>query len=410
MTTAVQGARSFEELGISADLRSVLADQGITSPFPIQTLTIPDALNGRDICGKAQTGSGKTLAFGLPLIERLGPARSRDPRALVIVPTRELASQVELALSPLAAARDYRVLAVYGGAPMGRQIDALNRGVEVVVATPGRLIDLMERKAVRLGQVEVLVVDEADEMADMGFLPQLQTIMRDVSGPHQTMLYSATLDHRVQILVRNYMDHPVMHEVESEQRTVETSEHRFLEVHRLDKPKVVARIAGQATRTLVFVRTKQGCDRVAASLRDLGVDAHAIHGDLRQVSREKALGRFADGKIEVLVATNVAARGLHVEGVDVVIHYDPPEDATTYVHRSGRTARAGEAGLVVTLVEWDQVLDVGRIQREADLDAPIVKMFSNDERLDDLAGWSPAPEPKPEPPARTRRRGGRRRR
>lgn len=406
--TTSSDAPSFADLGVASDLAGVLGDQGITRPFPIQALAIPDALTGADICGKAQTGSGKTLAFGLPMIDRIGRAEPRRPRGLVLVPTRELAAQVETALTPLAAARGQQVLAVYGGSPMGRQIEALTRGVEVVVATPGRLIDLLERKAVGLGSVEVLVVDEADEMADMGFLPQLQTIMRDVDGPHQTMLFSATLDHRVEILIRNYMTSPVMHEVESDRPTVETSLHRFLEVHRMDKPKVVARIAAGAERTLVFVRTKQGCDRVAVSLRELGVDAHAIHGDLRQVSREKALGRFAEGRIEVLVATNVAARGLHVDGVDVVVHYDPPDDSTTYVHRSGRTARAGEAGLVVTLVEWDQVLGVRRIQREAGLHEPIVKMFSNDDRLDDLAGWEPPPEPRPEPPPRRGRRGRRR--
>jgi superfamily II DNA/RNA helicase len=405
---------TFAALGISEDLTEILAKAGISRPFLIQELTIPDALAGRDVCGKAKTGSGKTLAFGLPMIERMRPARPGEPLGLVIVPTRELAAQVDEALSPLAAARSHNVLAVYGGASMGAQIQALRSGVEIVVATPGRLIDLMERKAISLGSVETLVVDEADEMADMGFLPQLQVIMRGVRGPHQTMLFSATLDHRVEILVRNYMDDPAYHEVETTTTTVETSEHRFLEVHHMDKPRLVARIARSARRTLVFVRTKHACDRVARDLRELGVEAKAIHGDLPQYKRERALERFTDGSTPVLVATNVAARGLHVDGVDVVIHFDPPEDATTYLHRSGRTARAGDSGLVVTFVEWDQMDAVRRIQREAGLLQPLTKMFSNDDRLDDLSAWAPevpaAEEPRAGQTARTSGRARRRRR
>jgi superfamily II DNA/RNA helicase len=401
--------QSFADLGVADDLVAVLDAAEITAPFPIQALTIPDALEGRDVTGKAKTGSGKTLAFGLPMAQRLSKAKKGRPRALVLVPTRELANQVAEDLDPLVRARSLSLVAVYGGASMRRQIDAVGRGVEIVVATPGRLIDLMQRGVVRLGDVEIVTIDEADQMADMGFLPQVRRIMRSVEADHQTMLFSATLDGAVGALIRSYMHDPIFHEVASATETVETMEHRFLKVHHMDKVKVAAAIARSAERTLMFVRTKVACDKVTKELRDLGVAARAIHGDLPQRMREKALGGFADGRTPVLVATNVAARGLHVEGVDIVLHYDPPDDPKTYLHRSGRTARAGESGLVVTLVEWDQVNEVIRIQRRAGLNIPIVKMFSNDERLGDLATWDP---PEDEVPFRdtTGRRLHRRRR
>jgi superfamily II DNA/RNA helicase len=400
---------TFAALGIDQDLLDVLDADGITAPFPIQALCIPDAMAGRDVTGKAKTGSGKTLAFGLPMVQMIAKAKPGRPRALVLVPTRELANQVATDLRPLIEARDLRLVAVYGGAPMGKQIDAFNRGVEIVVATPGRLIDLMERKVVALADIEIVAIDEADQMADMGFLPQVRRIMRTVDSEHQTMLFSATLDGQVGSLIRAYMENPIEHEVVSTTETVETMEHRFLKVHYMDKAKVAAAIAQGAERTLMFVRTKHGCDRVAADLRDLGVGAQAIHGDLPQRKREQALARFADGRSPVLVATNVAARGLHVEGVDIVLHFDPPDDPKTYLHRSGRTARAGESGLVVTLVEWDQVNEVLRIQKQAGLNIPMVKMFSNDERLADLTSWEP---PEDEAPFRatTGRPLGRRRR
>ncbi len=374
------------------DLVDILESQGIASPFPIQALTIPDALAGRDVCGKAKTGSGKTLAFGLPMVESLRDAKPRRPVALVLVPTRELCAQVTEAVQPLAQARGHEVVAIYGGVSMKEQIDGLRRGAEVVIATPGRLIDLFERKAVALDGVEIAVIDEADEMADLGFLPQVRWIMRAVDGDHQTMLFSATLGGSVGALIESYMEDPVFHEVESDSVTVETSEHRFLQVHHMDKAKVAARIAASAERTLVFVRTKRGCDLVARELRDLGVAARPIHGNLPQGKRERMLAAFAEGHSNVLVATNVAARGLDIEGVDIVLHYDPPEDSKTYVHRSGRTARAGEEGLVVTFVEWDQIEMVHKVQIEAGLSEPIVKMFSNDQRVDHLRSWIPPSE------------------
>jgi superfamily II DNA/RNA helicase len=398
---------SFDRLGVAKDLIEILDDQGITSPIPIQELSIPDALAGRDICGRAKTGSGKTLAFGLPIVERLHEAPARRPVALVLVPTRELCVQVSEALDPLCRARGFSLLSIYGGVSMKHQIDTLARGVEVVVATPGRLLDLAERKVLHIDQVEMVVIDEADQMADMGFLPQVRFAMRQIKSKHQTFLFSATLDGPVGNLISAYTEDPVFHEVTSDTVTVETSEHRFLEVHHMDKAKVAARIADSADRMLVFVRTKRGCDWAARDLRALGTHARPIHGDLPQPKRERTLAEFASGKSPVLVATNVAARGLHIEGVDIVLHFDPPEDSRTYVHRSGRTARAGEEGLVVTMVEWDQMAAVKRIQEEAGIIQPIVKMFSNDDRLDDLGAWEP-PQleevPAPRPTGSRRRR------
>ena len=383
---------TFASIGVDDDLVTLLTSQGISSPFPIQALTIPDALAGKDVCGKAKTGSGKTLAFGLPMVQQLDEARPKKPLALVLVPTRELAQQVTAVLETLTAARGFKTTAVYGGAPMGAQTKALRRGVEVVIATPGRLIDLIDRKEVFLDDVRMVAIDEADQMADMGFLPQVRRIMSGVSTEHQTLLFSATLDGQVGTLVSAYMEQPARHNAEPDDEQVDTMEHRFLKVHHMDKVKMAAAIADSSGRTLLFTRTKAECDRVARELQKIGVEARAIHGDLHQRQRDKALGGFAAGTNPVLVATNVAARGLHIDDVDVVIHYDPPDDPKTYVHRSGRTARAGELGLVVTFVEWDQVNEVLGIQRRAGLNVPIIKMFSNDERLTDLSAWKPDPE------------------
>jgi len=380
---------TFASLGVSAALVSALQELGIVSPFPIQTLTIPDAIAGRDVCGKAKTGSGKTLAFGLPLLMRTATATAGRPTALVLVPTRELAVQVAEVLQPLGQAVGHRVLAVYGGSDMERQMKRLARGVDVVVATPGRLIDLVERKTVSLAAISVLVVDEADRMADMGFLPQVEWLLRHMPAERQTLLFSATLDSAVDQVVRRHLADPVLHEVKAGQVTVEEMEHRFLKVHQMDKARVCAAIIRGASKTLCFVRTRRGADRLVVDLRAEGVRAAAIHGDLRQSAREKALDDFAVGRLPALVATDVAARGLDIEGVDVVVHYDPPEDHKAYLHRSGRTARAGERGLAVTLVLWDQELAVERLQRRLDLRLPLVEMFSNDARLADLSGWDP---------------------
>lgn len=413
MTTAANQtatATTFQELGIASDLVELLDDQGITSPFPIQSLVIPDALSGNDVLGKAKTGSGKTLAFGLPLVERLTDARPKHPTALILVPTRELCAQVAEALEPFVTARGFEMVSVYGGVSIKDQIDLLAGGAEVVVATPGRLIDLVDRRAAILEEVETVVIDEADEMANMGFLPQVHKIMRATGDNHRTMLFSATLDYQVRNIVHKYMTDPISHEVESDSVMVETSIHRFIEAHRVDKPDIVARIAAGNERTIVFTRTKRDSDYLAKALRDVGVKASAIHGDIPQAKREKTLARFVDGGLPVLVATNVAARGLHVDGLDVVIHYEPPDDPRVYVHRSGRTARAGEEGLVVTLVEWDQHDMAKTIMRQANLNEPIVKMFSNDERLDDLVAWTPPPPPEVKRLSQAERRRRRRRR
>jgi superfamily II DNA/RNA helicase len=386
---------TFEALGLTPDLVDALARDGIIEPFPIQALTIPDALAGRDLCGKAKTGSGKTLAFGLPLLERIDRAEPRRPRGLVLAPTRELANQVKTVLSPLAKLRRRRVTAVYGGVSMDPQINALKKGTDTVVGTPGRLIDLIERGELSLADVEVLVIDEADRMADMGFMPQVQKILHRIEGDHQTMLFSATLDGAVKRLVDRYLHDPVYHEVESAEATVEEMEHRFLLVHQMDKVKVAASISAGAERTLVFVRTKRGADRLVSQLRREGVRAGAIHGDLRQGARERALQDFSDGKLPVLVATDVAARGIHVDGVDVVVHYDPAEDEKAYLHRSGRTARAGETGVAVTLMLWNQENEIRVVQRRLGLAQPIVEVFSNDPRLADLKAWDPAGEAVP---------------
>ncbi len=378
---------TFAGLGLPADLVAALARDGITEPFPIQSITIPDALAGRDICGKAKTGSGKTLAFGLPLLERVGQARPGHPRALVLTPTRELANQVCTALRPLGAVRDRAVCAVYGGVSMEPQVDALRAGVDVVVGTPGRLIDLIERGELSVDEIDVLVIDEADRMADMGFMPQVQKILYGVRSAHQTMLFSATLDGAVKRLVERYMDDPIHHEVAEAEPTVEQMSHRFFLVHQMDKVKVAASIAAGVDRTVMFVRTKRGADRLVMQLQREGVRAGAIHGDLRQGARERALADFQGGKLAVLVATDVAARGIHVDGIDVVVHYDPAEDEKAYLHRSGRTARAGEQGVAVTLQLWNQENEVRLVQRRLGLQAPVVEIFSNDPRLGCLADW-----------------------
>jgi superfamily II DNA/RNA helicase len=381
---------AFVALGVAEPLARVLGAQGIEQPFPIQRQTIPDGLAGRDVCGKAKTGSGKTLAFGLPLLSRVGRADPGAPRGLVLVPTRELALQVAEVLEPLAAAVERRVAVVYGGADLDRQVRALERGADVVIATPGRLIDLVERGAAVLGELEVVVLDEADRMADMGFLPQVDWLLRRVERPHQTMLFSATLDGDVDRLIRRRLSDPVRHEVAEEAPTVDSMVHRFLQVHQMDKVRTAAAICRPRRRVIVFVRTKRGADRLVEQLRREGVSAAAIHGDLRQAARERAIADFASGRLPVLVATDVAARGLDIEDVEVVVHYDPPEDHKAYLHRSGRTARAGGSGVAVTLVLWDQVLEVERIQRRLGLQEPIVEIFSNDPRLADLAAFAPA--------------------
>jgi superfamily II DNA/RNA helicase len=377
----------FAALGVPAHVDAGLARAGFASPFAIQTEAIPVALTGVDLCGRARTGSGKTLAFGVPMIARVGRATTvRAPRGLVLVPTRELALQVAEVLSPIGEACERRILAVYGGASRDDQVDALAKGIEIVVATPLRLIDLMKSGEVSLSDIEVVVLDEADRMADEGFTPQVEWILRHVTAEHQTMLFSATLDGQVGNLVRRYMKSPAEVSIDSPTDTVGTMHHVFLGVHRMDKENVVAAIAKTNGKTVVFCDTKRLCDRVADNLRDLDAKVAALHGDLSQAAREKALARFTRGEITVLVATDVAARGIDIDDVAVVIHYEPPIDSKTYLHRSGRTARAGRDGFAVTMAEYNQHTTCRIIQRALKLPTELpTEVFSNDARLADLS-------------------------
>ncbi|HEX3714320.1 MAG TPA: DEAD/DEAH box helicase, partial [Trebonia sp.] len=355
--TPAPPAASFAELGLHPRIVTALADRGILEPFAIQSRALPDALSGRDILGRAQTGSGKTLAFGLPLLTRLAASPSqrqqKAPRGLILVPTRELAQQVADVLTPLGQSVAVTVAAVYGGASIGRQIDQVRRA-DIVVATPGRLIDLIERHACTLDRVEITVLDEADHMADLGFLPAVTRLLDQIPADGQRMFFSATLDRGVGQLVTRYVTNPALHAV-PEAADSTPAEHSLLLLRAEDKLPVSAEIAGRPGRTLFFVRTKHGADRLVKQLSRVGVDALAIHGNRSQSQRQRALDAFAAGHPRVLVATDVAARGIHVDDVDLVVHFDPPEDHKDYLHRSGRTARAGASGQVVALAERSQL-------------------------------------------------------
>ncbi|MEV4821926.1 DEAD/DEAH box helicase [Micromonospora sp. NPDC049274] len=343
----------FASLGLPEPLVRALAQQGITSPFEIQRATVPDALAGRDVLGRGQTGSGKTLAFGLPMIARLANrnrARPMRPRALVLVPTRELAMQVNDALVPLGKSVGIFLKTAVGGVPYDRQIDALRRGVEIIVATPGRLGDLIERGICQLDDVEVTVLDEADQMADMGFLPEVTELLAKTPANGQRLLFSATLDGDVDALVRRFMNDPVTHSTAPSTASVSTMDHHMLLIPPHEKFPVAASIAARDGRTMVFARTQLGVDRLVEQLAAVGVRAGGLHGGKTQRMRTKTLAEFREGRMNVLVATDVAARGIHVDGVTLVLHVDPPKDPKDYLHRAGRTARAGESGAVATLV------------------------------------------------------------
>jgi superfamily II DNA/RNA helicase len=361
---------TFHDLGVPADLDATLRGRGINEPFAVQAATIPDALAGADVCGKAPTGSGKTLAFGVPLVVRVPAARPRRPRALVLAPTRELAAQINRELEPLATVRNKRVCAVYGGVGYEKQKKALRRGVEILVACPGRLRDLMDQNAVRLDAVELVVIDEADRMADMGFLPEVRRILDDTSPERQTMLFSATLDGDVAVLQRKYQRaDAVTYEIASATDDADI-EHHFEELKTTERVKRAAEIVRTHGSTIVFTRTRHGAERLAKQFKAAGIDAAAIHGGLSQSKRDRALAGFKSYKVEALVATDVAARGIHVDGVACVVHFDPPEDAKTYVHRSGRTARAGARGIVFSLVAREQRAASRKLRRELGLAPP----------------------------------------
>jgi superfamily II DNA/RNA helicase len=343
----------FGALGLPGALVAALRREGITEPFPIQAATIPDALAGRDVLGRGQTGSGKTLAFGLPLLARMaasGRSRPHHPKALILVPTRELAMQVNDVLTPLAKALGLFTKTAFGGAPYSTQIYALERGVDVLVATPGRLADLIERGVCSLDAVEIAVLDEADQMADLGFLPDVTALLAQTPVGGQRLLFSATLDGDIDTLVRRFLREPVTHELQPATATVDTMDHHALLVPPAEKFDILASIANRPGRTILFVRTQLAVDRLTDQLADVGVRAGALHGGKTQRVRTRTLAEFKEGRIDVLVATNVAARGIHVDDVSLVVHVDPPNDAKDYLHRAGRTARAGQSGTVVTLV------------------------------------------------------------
>ncbi len=354
---------SFADLGVHPDLVARLHARGLTSPFPIQEATLPDALAGRDVCGRAPTGSGKTLAFGLAVVSRTNGSKPGRPGALVLVPTRELAAQVMRELALLSGPRRGRVIAVYGGTGYGATRQALARGVDTVVACPGRLEDLVAQGAINLGAVRTVVIDEADRMADMGFLPAVRRLLDRTSTDRQVMLFSATMGPEIETLVRNYQSDPARHNVVDDDTDASDIEHLFWRVGRQDRVSVTAELVREHGRALVFCRTRRGADRVTVQLNTAGVKALAIHGGKTQAQRDRALAAFADGRAGALVATDVAARGIHVEDLPCVVHFDPPADHTDYLHRSGRTGRAGKTGIVVSLVSEEERSAVRTLQR-----------------------------------------------
>ncbi|MGW3142821.1 DEAD/DEAH box helicase, partial [Streptomyces sp. NPDC001139] len=379
---------SFAGFELPAALLRTLTELGLHEPFPIQAATLPDALQGRDVLGRGRTGSGKTLAFGLPLLARTAGRRAepKEPLALVLVPTRELAEQVTQALTPYAEALRLRMATVVGGLSIGRQAAALREGAEVVVATPGRLHDLIQRKACRLGRVRITVLDEADQMCDLGFLPQVSDALDQVRPGGQRMLFSATLDGDVDQLVRRHLHDPVVHSVDPSASAVTAMEHHVLVVHGPDRYAVTTEIAARDGRVLLFLDTKHGVDQLTRHLRANGVHAGALHSGKSQPQRTRTLAQFKNGHIGVLVATDVAARGLHVDDLDLVVNVDPPTDPKDYVHRAGRTARAGESGSVVTLVLSAQRRETSRMLAEAGVEATVTKVRSGEAELSRITG------------------------
>ncbi len=394
---------TFADLGVPSEILDVLRAQGFDTPFDIQISTIPDALAGRDVCGRAATGSGKTLAFGIPLAALVGKARPHYPRALVLAPTRELAEQIREVLAPLARARGRKVTAIYGGVGYGDQRKALRKAVDILVACPGRLTDLIQQGDVHLAEVEHVVIDEADRMADMGFLPEVRRLLDRTAKNRQTVLFSATLDDEVAVITRNYQRDPVVHQVGEVEPDIHSAQHHFWKVHREERLNTAFDVVIAFERTIVFSRTRRGADRIAKRFNRYGNVAAPIHGARTQGQRNRALEAFSTGKVRALVATDVAARGIHIDGVDCVLHFDIPGDEKAYLHRSGRTARAGETGVVVSLILDDQLDDLYDIQSALDLWGPLVE--PKPKQLLDAHG-DPTPAPMGEAPAGGRRRSG----
>ncbi|MGW2615545.1 DEAD/DEAH box helicase [Streptomyces sp. NPDC001500] len=388
LTPGLPAVEAFTELDMPEQLLTALAAEGVTTPFPIQAATLPNSLAGRDVLGRGRTGSGKTLAFGLALLARTAGQRAepRQPLALVLVPTRELAQQVTDALTPYARSLRLRIATVVGGLSIGRQASALRGGAEVVVATPGRLKDLIDRDDCRLDRVAVTVLDEADQMADMGFMPQVTQLLDQVRPDGQRLLFSATLDRNVDRLVRNYLSDPVVHSVDPSAGAVTTMEHHLLHVDDEDKHATTTEIAARDGRVIMFLDTKHAADRLAKKLLAVGVRAASLHGGKSQSQRNRTLAQFKDGHVSVLVATNVAARGIHVDNLDLVVNVDPPGDHKDYLHRGGRTARAGESGTVVTLVLPHQRREMTRLMADAGITPQTTRVRSGGVELSRITG------------------------
>ncbi|KPI02177.1 DEAD/DEAH box helicase domain protein [Actinobacteria bacterium OK074] len=388
ITPALPPVDAFAELDLPEPVLAALGHEGVTVPFPIQAATLPNSLAGRDVLGRGRTGSGKTLAFGLAMLARTAGRRAepRQPLALVLVPTRELAQQVTDALTPYARALRLRMATVVGGMSIGRQAGALRGGAEVVVATPGRLKDLIERGDCRLNEVSITVLDEADQMADMGFMPQVTALLDQVQEGGQRMLFSATLDRNVDLLVRRYLSDPVVHSVDPSSATVTTMEHHVLHVHDADKQRTTTEIAARDGRVIMFLDTKHAVDKLVKHLLKSGVRAAGLHGGKSQPQRTRTLAQFKDGQVTALVATNVAARGIHVDNLDLVVNVDPPTDPKDYLHRGGRTARAGESGSVVTLVTPDQRRSMSRLMTQAAINPRITQVRSGEAELSRITG------------------------
>ncbi len=388
VTPGLLPAESFDALGLPPELMKTMIGLGVKEPFPIQAATLPNALAGRDVLGRARTGSGKTLAFGLALLVRTAGVRAepKQPLALVLVPTRELAQQVSDALAPYAQALNVRLATVVGGLSINRQSALLRTGADVVVATPGRLADLVSRRDCHLNRVRITVLDEADQMCDLGFLPQVSEILDQVRPDGQRLLFSATLDRNVDQLVRSYLHDPVLASLDRVAGSVTTMEHHVLNIHAADKYATATEIAARDGRVLMFLDTKAGVDQFTRHLRASGVQAAALHSGKSQPQRMHTLARFKDGEITVLVATNVAARGIHIDALDLVVNVDPPADAKDYLHRGGRTARAGKSGNVVTLVTPNQRRDVNRMMTDARIRPTVTQVRSGEEQLTAITG------------------------
>ncbi len=390
VASAPRPASTFADLGVADPLVASLSASGIDTPFPIQAATLPDSLAGRDVLGRGRTGSGKTVAFALPLVSALAGARSkpRRPRGLVLVPTRELAVQVDATVSPLAAAVGLRTRTVFGGVNQNPQVTALAKGADIVVATPGRLADLIKQGHLSLEAVSVTVLDEADHMADLGFLPEVKRLLDQTPKQGQRLLFSATLDSGVDVLARRYLRSPVTHEVDSAASPVPAMHHHVFTVSTAERADIVQQLVGGHGRTLAFARTKHQARRWARTLTAAGIHTVDLHGNLSQAARQRNLAAFADGEVRVLVATDIAARGIHVDDISLVVHIDPPAEHKAYLHRSGRTARAGAGGVVVTLATSEQRKDVADLMRRASIKPTHRHVRSGDSAISDISGPS----------------------